>query len=360
MTPPTDAPAAPPTASPTASSPPRFPAPLIAPEALAALLDGSAPPVVLDVRWRLGGPSGRADHEAGHLPGAVFVDLDTELAAPPGAGGRHPLPDPQALQAVLRRAGVGEASAVVAHDDDSGAVAARAWWLLRWAGLPADRVAVLDGGFRAWLAAGLPVTAEPTRPAPGDLVVRPGGMPIVDADGAAATARRGVLLDARAGARYRGETEPVDPAAGHVPGAVSAPATDHLDPTGCWLPPGALARHYAALGVSAAGDSGGGTGATSAVGDGAVGDGAVGDGAVGDGAAGERAIGKGRGGEGGPTREAAGVAAYCGSGVTATAVILALEYAGLRPPERPAALYAGSWSHWSADPRRPVATGPRP
>jgi thiosulfate/3-mercaptopyruvate sulfurtransferase len=300
----------------------RFPAPLIAPAELAALLGGPEPPggrpVVLDVRWRLGGPPGRADHDAGHLPGAVFVDLDAELAGPPGAGGRHPLPDPVALQEVLRRAGVGAGSAVVAHDDDSGAVAARAWWLLRWAGLAARRVAVLDGGWRAWVGAGLPVTTAPSRPVPGDLVVRPGGMPVVDADGAAAAARRGVLLDARAGARYRGQTEPVDPVAGHVPGAVSAPATDHLDESGRWRPPDALARHYEALGVP---PGGGGTA---------------------------------------PEGDGTAVAAYCGSGVTATAVVLALEYAGLRPPHRPAALYAGSWSHWSADPRRPVATGAEP
>ncbi len=293
----------------------RFPAPLIAPEELAALLGDAEPPagrpVLLDLRWRLGGPPGRADHAAGHIPGAVFVDLDTELAGPPGAGGRHPLPDPVALQEVLRRAGVGTGSAVVAHDDDSGAVAARAWWLLRWAGLPAQRVAVLDGGYRAWVGAGLPVTTAPSRPAPGDFVVHPGGMPVVDADGAAATVRRGVLLDARAGARYRGETEPVDPAAGHVPGAVNAPATDHLDAAGRWRTPDALARHYRALGVPPDGDG-------------------------------------------------TAVAAYCGSGVTATAVVLALEYAGLRPPHRPAALYAGSWSDWSADPGRPVAAGAEP
>jgi thiosulfate/3-mercaptopyruvate sulfurtransferase len=294
----------------------RLPAPLIAPALLAALLDGPDRPVVLDVRWRLGGPPGRADHEAGHVPGAVFVDLDAELAGPPGALGRHPLPDPGTLQEALRRAGVREGASVVAYDDDSGAVAARAWWLLRWAGVPADRVAVLDGGYRAWVGSGLPVTAAGSSPEPGDLVVRPGGMPVVDADGAAATARAGLLLDARAGARYRGETEPVDPAAGHVPGAVNAPFTEHLDETGRWLPPEALARHYAALGVPA---------------------------------------------EPEPVAAAgAAVAAYCGSGVTATSVILALEHAGLRPPTRPAALYAGSWSHWSADPERPVRTGADP
>ena len=311
--------------SPT-TSPARIPAPLIAPEELATLLDGPGPPVVLDVRWRLGGPPGRADHDAGHVPGAVFVDLDTELAGPPGAHGRHPLPAPSALQEALRRAGVREGTAVVAYDDDSGAVAARAWWLLRWAGVPADRVAVLDGGFRAWIDAGLPATAAPSRPEPGDVVVRPGGMPVLDADGAATTARAGVLLDARAGARYRGETEPVDPAAGHVPGAISAPATDHLDGAGRWLPPEALARRYAALGVPPLGDPPLGVPPLGGTHDGAD----------------------------------VPVGAYCGSGVTATAVILALEHAGVRPAGRPAALYAGSWSHWSGDPRRPVATGAEP
>jgi thiosulfate/3-mercaptopyruvate sulfurtransferase len=289
----------------------RFTAPLIAPADLAALLGEPDRPVVLDVRWRLGGPPGRADHEAGHVPGAVFVDLDTELAGRPGAGGRHPLPDPADLQEVLRRAGVRDGAAVVAYDDDSGAVAARAWWLLRWAGVAAERVAVLDGGYRAWVGAGLPVTAESSRPGRGDLVVRPGAMPVVDADGAAALARDGVLLDARAGARYRGETEPVDPRAGHIPGAASAPATDHLDASGRWLAPEILARRYTGLGLPAVG----------------------GGGAVG---------------------------AYCGSGVTATAVVLALEYAGLRPPDHPAALYAGSWSQWSADPARAAATGAEP
>ena len=301
--------------APRSSAPaPPFPAPLVTPEDLAARLRGPVPPVVLDVRWRLGGPPGRADHDAAHLPGAVFVDLDTELAAPPGPGGRHPLPDPAALQEVLRRAGVGADTAVVAYDDDTGAVAARAWWLLRWSGVPAGRVAVLDGGYRAWVAAGLPVTAEPSRPRRGDLVVRPGGMPVLDADGAAALPGAGVLLDARAGARYRGDTEPVDAAAGHVPGAVNAPATDHLDATGRWLPREALAERYRRLGVAPWAPDGTG-----------------------------RAVG-----------------AYCGSGVTATAVVLALEHAGLRPPGHPAALYAGSWSQWSADPDRPVATGAAP
>jgi thiosulfate/3-mercaptopyruvate sulfurtransferase len=264
--------------------------------------------VVLDVRWRLGGPPGRADYDTAHVPGAVFVDLDTELADPPGPGGRHPLPDPARLQAVLRRAGVRGDTQVVAYDDGNGAVAARAWWLLRWAGLPADRVAVLDGGWAGWVADGRPTTADPSQPVCGDVVVRPGAMPVLDADAAAALARSGVLLDARAAPRYRGEIEPVDPQAGHIPGARNLPATEIAGADGRVRPPADLAERFAARGA---------TGATP-------------------------------------------VAAYCGSGVNAAALVLAAEHAGLRPPEDPVALYPGSWSQWSSDPSRPVATGADP
>ena len=281
--------------------------PLVTPSALHTELAGPRRPVVLDVRYRLGGPPGRPDHDAAHVPGAVFADLDTDLAGPPGPDGRHPLPEPARLQSVLRRAGIGDGSRVVAHDDGNGSIAARAWWLLRWAGFPADRVAVLDGGWAAWLAAGLPTTAEPSRPEPGDVTVRPGGMPVIDADEAAALARRGVLLDARAAARYRGEVEPVDPRAGHIPGARNVATADLVGPDGTWLPPDELAKRFAVEGVG--------------------------------------------GGE---------VAAYCGSGVTAAALVLGVERAGLRPPERPIALYVGSWSNWSADPVRPVALGSAP
>jgi thiosulfate/3-mercaptopyruvate sulfurtransferase len=289
--------------------------PLLAPTRLAELLadpDVARRPVVLDVRWRLGGPPARPDHDAAHIPGAVFLDMDTDLADPPGPAGRHPLPSVERLQSALRRAGVRNDSLVVAHDDAQGVQAARAWWLLRWAGFPAGRVAVLDGGFRGWMDAGLPTTDEPSRPAPGDVTVRPGGMPVLDADEAAALARSGVLLDARAPERYRGEHEPVDPKAGHIPGARNAPATGVLGADGRWLPPASLAEW---LGEVAGGDVAGG----------------------------EEEIG-----------------AYCGSGATATALVLAAEHAGLRPPERPIALYVGSWSNWSADPGRPVATGAAP
>lgn len=277
--------------------------PLVAPEELASWLEGPEPPVVLDVRWRLGGPPGAASYAEGHIPRAVFADVDADLAGEPGDGGRHPLPEPARLQTTLRRLGVGEARGVVAYDDADGSVAARVWWLLRWAGHPA--CGVLDGGFAAWQAAGLPVTDEVPDQLPGDVVVRAGQMPVVDAAGAADLARRGVLLDARAHPRYTGEVEPVDPRAGHVPGAVSAPFSGHIGADGRWRPAAELSARFADLGVT-----------------------------------GDRPAG-----------------AYCGSGVTATSVILALELAG---HSEPAALYAGSWSHWSRDPDRPAATGDQP
>ncbi|MFI2713173.1 sulfurtransferase [Micromonospora sp. NPDC018662] len=273
---------------------------LVEPDRLAAELDRADPPVLLDVRWRLTGPPGRDDHALGHLPGAVFVDLDTALCGPPGAAGRHPLPDPAALQAALRAAGVRAGHPVVVYDGGDGMSAARAWWTLRWAGHRAVRV--LHGGFPAWVAAGLPVdTATPT-PAPGDVTVAPGALPVLDAGQAArlAAADDGVLLDVRAAPRYRGENEPVDPVAGHVPGAVNLPAPEYVT-EGRFPAAEALRARFAAAGVTAD----------------------------------------------------APVGAYCGSGVTAAQAVLALHLAG-RPD---AALYVGSWSEWVTDPARPVATG---
>ncbi|OLL77157.1 sulfurtransferase [Pseudonocardia sp. Ae168_Ps1] len=291
---------------------------LLAPAGTPGGAAGVLRPVVLDVRWRLTGPPGRDDFEARRVPGAVFVDLDSELAAGPsvpGPGGRHPLPEPGALQRVLRAAGIGEDDRpVVVHDDRDGSVAARAWWLLRWAGLDPARVRVLDGGFAGWESAGGPVAGtaggadEPEPLPPGDVVVRAGAMPVVDADGAAALARDGVLLDARAAARFRGETEPVDPRAGHVPGARNLPAAANTGPDGRWVGPDVLADRFRAAGAA----------------------------------------------PGVP------VGAYCGSGINACALVLALEVAGLTTADAPAALYPGSWSEWSADPARPVATGDRP
>src|SRR5262249_22400222 len=157
---------------------------------------GPTPPTLLDVRWSLAGPSARELYTAGHLPGAVFVDLDVDLAGPPGSGGRHPLPDPAQLQAALRRAGVQQHHPVVAYDGADGSTAARLWWLLRWSGH--DAVAVLDGGFAAWQAEGRPVVAEEPTVDAGDVVIRPGAMPVLNAEAAAALAATGALLDARA------------------------------------------------------------------------------------------------------------------------------------------------------------------
>ena len=265
--------------------------------------------MVLDVRWHLGGPSGEEDFDAGHIPGAVFVDLDAELAGRPGPAGRHPLPDPDDLEVTLRRVGVGRRSPVVVYDGGDAMASSRAWWVLRWAGLPADRVRVLDGGWPAWLAAG---GEQSTRGGPrpmGDVAVSAGAMPVLAADTAAALGERGALLDARAPQRFAGEDEPVDPVAGHVPGARNVPASTLLGPDGRFRPPGELAE---LLGPYTAGSAG-----------------------------------------------APAVGAYCGSGVSATMLVLAAELAGLRAPDAPVALYVGSWSHWCAT-RRPVETGAGP
>jgi thiosulfate/3-mercaptopyruvate sulfurtransferase len=272
--------------------------PLVSAAELVAALGSAAPPVLLDVRWQLGGPPGAEAYRAGHLPGAVFVDLDRDLADPPGAGGRHPLPDPVRFQAAMRRCGVGRGRPVVVYDQRDTTAAARAWWLLGYHG-HAD-VRVLDGGYDGWVEAGHEVTTEVPRPRPGDFVARPGGRPLLDAAGAAEVAGSGVLLDARAPERFRGEFEPVDPVAGHVPGARSAPAAGNLTPDGRLLPPAELRARFSALGV----------------------------------------------------REGMPVGAYCGSGVVASSLVLALELAGFQ-----AGLYAGSWSEWITDPSRPVAQG---
>ncbi|GLW66697.1 sulfurtransferase [Actinomadura rubrobrunea] len=256
------------------------------------------PPTLLDVRWRLGGPPGRAAYERGHLPGAVFVDLDHDLAAPPGPQGRHPLPSPRDFQDAMRRAGVSADRTVVVYDDADSTAAGRAWWTLRYFGH--TRVRVLDGGYHAWVNAGLPVSTDVPDVRPGDFVARPGGMPLLDADGAAALAKTGVLLDARSAERYRGENEPVDPVAGHIPGAVSAPTTGNVGVDGRFLPPAVLRDRFGKLGAT----------------------------------------------------DAVDVGVYCGSGVTAAHEVLALTVAGI-----PAALYVGSWSNWISDPTNPVATG---
>ncbi|MFD5327540.1 sulfurtransferase [Streptomyces sp. NPDC127092] len=272
--------------------------PIISVSELVSESTGARPPVLLDVRWTLGGPPGRPEYEAGHIPGAVYVDLDAELAGPPGSGGRHPLPDVAEFGAVMRRAGVSADTPVVVYDGGLGWGAARAWWLLRWAGHPDVRV--LDGGLAAWTGE---LSKDVPDPVPGDFEPRPGALGLLDADGAASLARSGLLLDARAGERYRGEVEPIDRVGGHIPGAVSAPTTENVGPDGRFLPSEALAARFTALGAAPETD----------------------------------------------------VAVYCGSGVSGAHEVLALTLAGI-----PAALYAGSWSEWSSDPSRPVATGPDP
>lgn len=257
------------------------------------------PPVLLDIRYQMGGPHGLAAYEAGHIPGAVFVDLEAELAGPPGSGGRHPLPDVEDFGAVMRRAGVSRDTPVVVYDGGQGWAAARTWWMLRWTGHPDVRV--LDGGFATWTG---PVeSGVPAAPVAGDFQPVPGAVPLLDADSAAELARTGLLLDARAGERYRGEVEPIDRVAGHIPGAVSAPTMENVGPDGRLLPASELAARFKSLGAE----------------------------------------------------DAPAVGVYCGSGVSAAQQVLALEVAGI-----PAALYVGSWSEWSADESRPVATGADP
>ncbi len=291
--------------------------PLISVAELADAVASAAAPVLLDVRWRLGGPPGIENYRAGHLPGAVYVDLDADLAGPPGAGGRHPLPDAPAFEAAMRAAGVSDGRAVVVYDEADATAAARAWWLLRYYGHPDVRV--LDGGLRAWLAASLPVSTASGEPAPGDFSARPGQLPVLDAAGAAEVARSGVLLDARAPARYRGESEPIDSVAGHIPGALSSPSAEHVTADGNFRLADELRARFASLGIVAAQNGQADAGGQ------------------------EQAAGSQR------------VGVYCGSGVTAAHEVLALELAGI-----PAALYVGSWSSWITDPARPVATGPRP
>jgi thiosulfate/3-mercaptopyruvate sulfurtransferase len=254
---------------------------------------------LLDVRWRLGGPPGRPAYLAGHLPGAAYVDLDEELA---GHGeptdGRHPLPPIGVLQAAARRWGLNDGDTVVVYDDLGNLSAARAWWLLRHAGV--REVLLLDGSLAAWRAAGLPLAVGEEPVTPGTVTLSYGRLPTLDADAAAALPGTGVLLDARAAERYRGDTEPIDPRAGHIPGAISAPTAENLDPDGRFLSAGQLRARFERLGVT----------------------------------------------------EHSDVGVYCGSGVTAAHQAAALAIAGFR-----AGLYPGSWSQWSNLPGRPVETG---
>lgn len=258
--------------------------------------------LLLDVQWNLttaAGPPGRDLYAAEHLPGARFLDLDRDLAGAPGAGGRHPLPDHATLEAALRRGGVEAGAPVVVYDQGPSAAAARAWWVLRHVGL--GDVRVLDGGLAAWRAAGGRTTSEVPDVHPSHLTLPGGGPQPLDASAAAQVARDGILLDARAPERFRGEAEPIDPVAGHIPGAVNVPTTDTARPDGSFLPPAELRDVLSRKGIDL---------------------------------------------------DAKRVGVYCGSGVTAAQTVLALHEIGVD-----AELYVGSWSDWITDPRRPVATG---
>jgi thiosulfate/3-mercaptopyruvate sulfurtransferase len=254
-------------------------------------------PRLLDVRWTLPKPDGRDDFAAGHIPGAIYVDLDTELADhdnTDATAGRHPLPSPEDFQETVRRWGIDSDTEVVVYDDNSSLGAARAWWLLRWAGLQAR---VLDGGLAAYRDAGGDIeTGDSPAVESSTVTISPGSLPVIDADSAADW--NGVLLDARAGERFRGETEPLDPQAGHIPGAKNAPATDNV-PEGTFLAEALLRERFSALGAL------------------------------------DQPVG-----------------VYCGSGVTACHNALALASLGIK-----ASLYPASWSGWSSDPDRSVETG---
>lgn len=270
-------------------------APLIDVEELAALLGSGRPVTLLDVRWALGRSDGQEQYAAGHLPRAAYVDLDTELAGPPGAGGRHPLPTATVLTAAMQRAGVSADVPVVAYDGGAGFGAARLWWVLTDAGHVDVRV--LDGGYAAWVAAGGEVETGSVAPEPGTFVAEPGQRASVDADGVAAhLAAGGAVRDVRAPERFSGEQESVDPVAGHVPGATNLPVGGLTGPDG-FASVQALRERFAGV--------------------------------------------------------RPGDVLMCGSGVTAAAAMLAGEQAGIEG----LVLYPGSWSDWITDPTRPVAQG---
>jgi thiosulfate/3-mercaptopyruvate sulfurtransferase len=273
---------------------------LISPQDLAARLPDSDLRIV-DVRWVLGQPGkGREKYDAGHLPESIFLDVDTALTSP-GGPGRHPLPSPADFAATLGAAGIGDADFVVAYDDVGGWVAARLWWMLD--NLGHDRVAVLDGGYPAWCTAGLPTTSDVPFFQPTTISLAPSWSGTIDRDDLRERLGDVVLLDARAGPRYRGEIEPIDPVAGHIPTARSAPTDGNLAEDGRFLPPEELAKRFHALGIV----------------------------------------------------DEADVVTSCGSGVSATHNALAMRVAGLPDPT----LYVGSFSDWSTA-GYPVATGPDP
>ncbi len=260
--------------------------------------------LVLDVRFKLEDPHyGAQAFNESHVPGAIYLDLDHDLSSPvvPGVTGRHPLPDPDVFEARLREIGLRRGDRVIVYDDGPGFYSARLWWLLTWLGH--DQVSVMDGGLKAWREAGLPLTAERTvRPWPGDFTAQPDDNLLVSADELMAQVAerqdnpKYVILDARALERFRGEHEPIDPVAGHIPGASCLPCSGNLDAEGRFLPPQQLRARFP---------------------------------------------------QPGPGQE---LVCYCGSGVTACHNILAAVVAGLPMPR----LYAGSWSEWITEPARPI------
>jgi thiosulfate/3-mercaptopyruvate sulfurtransferase len=264
--------------------------------------------VVADVRWYLDGRSGRDAYRSGHIPGAVWIDLNTVLAGPPSVRtGRHPMPAAETFAAGLAAAGVGDDDIVVGYDDSGGSSAARLVWLLRIVGA---RAALLDGGLAAWpgpLETGdemRPQTSRSIHPWPRDRLASIDEISSVVAGRVVPGRQEATLVDARAPERYRGESEPVDPRPGHIPGAINLPFAGNLGPEGRFLNPEELRERFARAGIE----------------------------------------------------KGAEVIAYCGSGVTACHDLLALEAAGLGSGR----LYPGSWSEWSADRGRPAATGPQP
>jgi thiosulfate/3-mercaptopyruvate sulfurtransferase len=272
---------------------------------LASLIAGDAPVTVLDVRWRLDRPDGRGDYETGHIPGAVYVDLETELSDHSVNGrGRHPLPSGDDLQKAARRWGLRDGVPVVVYDDWNRAGSARAWWVLSAAGITGVRI--LDGGLSAWVAAGEELSKGAESPAAGDVTLAHtdlyrGALATLNADEVATFTDSGVLVDARAPERFRGEVEPVDPVAGHIPGAGNAPSTATLGEDGTFRDADQLRELFASAGADGS----------------------------------------------------APVGVYCGSGVTAAVDLVALKVVGVD-----AALFPGSWSQWSSDAANPVATGP--
>jgi len=259
--------------------------------------------VLLDARHAPGEPSKRPEYEAGHLPGAYWVELSQDLSGAKAPGtGNNPLPQPEALQQTLRGFGIHHDSLVVVYGSGPGAAPARAWFTLRWAGVP--EVRWLDGGLEAWVAAGGELSTEEPAPGQGSIEVDGGNLPTLTTEEAAELARTGVLLDARGAKQYEGgPAEEGKPAQGHIPGAISAPAGSVLDASGRLKPADELREYFAGLGVS----------------------------------------------PGVP------VGVYCGGGVAATQLALALASIDVT-----AQVYVGSWSAWSADPTRPVATGNQP